>query len=159
MKCGVRLCPAFLSVTPRQEVMVSYRGGGGVLGDACEPPLGGFLPSDCSVHPPIPCVSHHAGLWSSLLEAHAWPSASLWREHATEEALEFGPCGYEDDILSPFAAEMDFQSWGPWPFVLTSCSLFCLLRPIPLPHAYTGDPAFLTPGKVVVLRAFFRTCA
>ena len=80
----------------------------------------------------------HPSLWSSLPEARVQPFASLLRGHTRHQrapwwvAPEVGPCTCEFDILSPFAAEMDFQPLAFWLFVLILCSLFCLF----LPHSF-----------------------
>lgn len=114
-------------------------------------PFGGFLHSAGAALPPISlCPSPSSSLWFSWPAAHAQPAASLLRD-----APEFGPCRCENDILSLFPAETDFEppSLGSL-FSSHVWFLFCLFLPHYLPSAYMGDPVSFALRKTVVLRAF-----
>lgn len=105
-----------------------------------------------------PTLSHFtvcpsSSLWP-LPGAHAQPSASLLRD-----APEFGPCGCENDIRSPFPAEMDFQPLGLCS-VFSSHVWFLLFIFAPLfAQCLHGRSGFPHPEENSCSESFFRTRA
>lgn len=109
--------------------------------------------------PTVPrTLSHFTVCPSSSLRplpgAHAQPSASLLRD-----APEFGPCGCENDIRSPFPAEMAFQPLGLCS-VFSSHVWFLLFIFAPLfAQCLHGRSGFPCPEENSCSESFFRTRA